>query len=155
MAKSVLRRVLVVCVVATCTRRAVSLPRAAEAAEKVESLESRERPESRGSGPTNAGFQEVTPGPSGEGMKRARQFLALEPLDDEVNQWEQDMAQGGLSAEEERKKWVAIVSGAVTFLLGGSYVLLNVMMDSTDWSGFAGERTLSAEDLQLLGKEMK
>lgn len=69
-------------------RRAVSLPRAAEAAEKailarkerthkvawseVESLESRERPESRGSGPTNAGFQEVTPGPSGEagGLRR-------------------------------------------------------------------------------------
>ena len=66
----------------------MSLPRAAEAAEKailarkerthkvawseVESLESRERPESRGSGPTNAGFQEVTPGPSGEagGLRR-------------------------------------------------------------------------------------
>ena len=30
--------------------------------------------------------------------------------------------------------------------LGGSYVLLNIFMDSTDWSGFAGEKTLSAED---------
>ena len=54
-------------------------------------------------------------------------------------------AGSGLTAEEERKKWVAIVSGAVTFLLGGSYVLLNVFMDSNDWSGFQGEKTLSAE----------
>ena len=30
--------------------------------------------------------------------------------------------------------------------MGGSYVLLNVYMDNTDWAGFAGERTLSAED---------
>ena len=90
---------------------------------------------------------------SGEGFKKARQFLALEPLDDEVNQWEADMkSTRGLTAEEERKKWVAIISGAVTFLLGGAYVLLNVAMDSTDWSGFAGERTLSASDLATLGK---
>ena len=89
---------------------------------------------------------------SGEGFKKARQFLALEPLDDEVNQWEADMkSTRGLTAEE-RKKWVAIISGAVTFLLGGAYVLLNVAMDSTDWSGFAGERTLSASDLATLGK---
>ena len=35
---------------------------------------------------------------------------------------------------------------ALAFQLGGSYVLLNVFMDNTDWSNFAGERTLSAED---------
>ncbi|CAE7845113.1 hypothetical protein AK812_SmicGene16419 [Symbiodinium microadriaticum] len=101
-------------------------------------------------GASVAGFQEVK---SGEGFKKARQFLALEPLDDEVNQWEADMkSTRGLTAEEERKKWVAIISGAVTFLLGGAYVLLNVAMDSTDWSGFAGERTLSPSDLAVLGK---
>mmetsp|Transcript_50601 Transcript_50601/g.110419 ORF Transcript_50601/g.110419 Transcript_50601/m.110419 type:complete len:168 (-) Transcript_50601:211-714(-) len=100
-----------------------------------------------------ASFEEVKPGGTGEGMKKARQFLALEPLDDEVNQWEADMKNNsGLTAEEERKKWVAIISGAVTFALGGSYVLLNIFMDSTDWSGFAGEKTLSAEDLKLLGQ---
>mmetsp|Transcript_70600 Transcript_70600/g.111677 ORF Transcript_70600/g.111677 Transcript_70600/m.111677 type:complete len:171 (-) Transcript_70600:212-724(-) len=100
-----------------------------------------------------ASFEEVKPGGSGEGMRKARQFLALEPLDDEVNQWEADMKNNsGLTAEEERKKWVAIISGAVTFALGGSYVLLNIFMDSTDWSGFAGEKTLSAEDLKLLGQ---
>ena len=30
--------------------------------------------------------------------------------------------------------------------------MLNVAMDSTDWSGFAGEKTLSAADLAVLGK---
>eukprot|EP00434_Breviolum_minutum_P029613 symbB.v1.2.026183.t1/scaffold2595.1/size75214/4 len=110
-----------------------------------------------GAGPAGArataSFEEVKPGGTGEGMKKARQFLALEPLDDEVNQWEADMKdKSGLTAEEERKKWVAIISGAVTFALGGGYVFLNIFMDSNDWSGFAGEKTLSAEDLRLLGQ---
>ena len=29
-------------------------------------------------------------------------------------------------------------------------MLLNIFMDSTDWSGFAGEKTLSAEDAGCL-----
>ncbi|CAK9039476.1 unnamed protein product [Durusdinium trenchii] len=63
-------------------------PRVARAAETQTKGAKSEKSNSARS---TADFEEVKPGSSGEGMKRARQFLALEPLDDEVNQWEADM----------------------------------------------------------------
>eukprot|EP00440_Ansanella_granifera_P022316 gb/GFBE01024238.1/.p1 GENE.gb/GFBE01024238.1/~~gb/GFBE01024238.1/.p1 ORF type:complete len:220 (+),score=46.52 gb/GFBE01024238.1/:1-660(+) len=95
------------------------------------------------------GIAEVPAAP--EGGKRLRQFLALEPLENEVNQWEADMATD-LTPEEERKKLIALATGSITFLLAGGYIILNLVMDNTDFTGFQGERTLSAEDLKMLGQ---
>lgn len=84
-----------------------------------------------------------------EGGKRLRQFLALEPLEDEVNQWEADM-KAPLTPDEENKKLVAIATGGTTFFLTGLYLVVNYYLENNDWSGFMGERTLSAEDLAML-----
>ncbi|CAE8724154.1 unnamed protein product, partial [Polarella glacialis] len=51
--------------------------------------------------------------------KRLRQFLALEPLDEEQdpsggNQWNKDMNDENLSGEEQRKKATALVTGGIS-----------------------------------------
>mmetsp|Transcript_102486 Transcript_102486/g.288313 ORF Transcript_102486/g.288313 Transcript_102486/m.288313 type:complete len:194 (-) Transcript_102486:210-791(-) len=85
----------------------------------------------------------------GSGGKRLRQFLALEPLDedDQSDQWAADMKAENLSDDEQRKKFVAILSGILSAILGVGYLLATFYVDSRDVLGDSG---LSQSDLAAM-----
>eukprot|EP00931_Biecheleriopsis_adriatica_P080919 TRINITY_DN54264_c0_g1_i1.p1 TRINITY_DN54264_c0_g1~~TRINITY_DN54264_c0_g1_i1.p1 ORF type:complete len:226 (-),score=50.30 TRINITY_DN54264_c0_g1_i1:52-729(-) len=92
------------------------------------------------------GIAEVAPEEKGPSMA---QFMGLEPVDgqeDAVAEW----SESGLTPEEERKKFTALWTGSLTFILTGGYIFLQLFMDNTDWAGFEGEKTLSAKDMAAL-----
>jgi len=83
-----------------------------------------------------------------DGGKRLKQFLALEPLDDDPgNQWEKDMQDSSLTAEEQRKKNTALITGAISLVFSFGYLLAVWIVENRDLSI---ETTLSAEDVATL-----
>eukprot|EP00933_Yihiella_yeosuensis_P082613 TRINITY_DN96552_c0_g1_i1.p1 TRINITY_DN96552_c0_g1~~TRINITY_DN96552_c0_g1_i1.p1 ORF type:complete len:203 (-),score=38.78 TRINITY_DN96552_c0_g1_i1:55-663(-) len=85
-----------------------------------------------------------------EGGKRLRQFLALEALDPDIDpgdQWAKDDRADGTTAEEQRKKLTAIVTGVISVLFGGGYMVATFFMDTRE---FEGETALSAQDVAIL-----
>jgi len=94
---------------------------------------------------------EATPEtPAPEGGKRLRQFLALEPLDDDPsdgNQWAVDMEDTQLTDEDQRKKNTALFTGGLSLLFAFGYLIFVYGIENRE---FVGETTLSAEDVAIL-----
>jgi len=94
---------------------------------------------------------EATPEtPAPEGGKRLRQFLALEPLDDDPsdgNQWAVDMEDKQLTDEDQRKKNTALFTGGLSLLFAFGYLIFVYGIENRE---FVGETTLSAEDVAIL-----
>merc|ERR1719410_3009303 len=84
-----------------------------------------------------------------KGGSRVKQFLALEPLEDDPgNQWDLDMASRSLTADEERKKFVAIFTGFLSLAAGALYIGGIYGMDNRE---FKDETYLSTEEVRMLG----
>jgi len=94
---------------------------------------------------------EATPEtPAPEGGKRLRQFLALEPLDDDPsdgNQWAVDMEDTQLTDEDQLKKNTALFTGGLSLLFAFGYLIFVYGIENRE---FVGETTLSAEDVAIL-----
>lgn len=89
-----------------------------------------------------------------EGGKRLRQFLALEPLDDdptEGNQWKVDSRDGDISDQDARKRATAIVTGLVSIGVTALYVFYVYTIENRDLTNnVAGG--LSSEEVALIEK---
>mmetsp|Transcript_44797 Transcript_44797/g.81728 ORF Transcript_44797/g.81728 Transcript_44797/m.81728 type:complete len:189 (-) Transcript_44797:31-597(-) len=89
--------------------------------------------------------------------KRIRQFLALEPVEDdpsEGNQWAVDSKSEKLSDDESRKKLTAIVTGSLTLFFGVAYFVIVFLAENRDPSEVEQVRSsaLSREEMALLGR---
>jgi len=90
---------------------------------------------------------------SSKGGSRVKQFLALEPLEDDPgNQWDLDMQSRSLTGDEERKKFVAILTGFLSISAGALYIGGIWSMDNRD---FKDETFLSKEEVAMLGTVAK
>mmetsp|Transcript_6191 Transcript_6191/g.16529 ORF Transcript_6191/g.16529 Transcript_6191/m.16529 type:complete len:223 (-) Transcript_6191:148-816(-) len=123
-------------------RRAAEAPAEAPA----EASTAAAAPEGSAAAPTDspAGMKKVE-----TGGKRLRQFLALEPLDDDPtggNQWEQD-EKSKLTDEEARKKLTALITGLISLAFAAGYAATVFFIDNVD---FKSETTLSKEEIAYL-----
>jgi len=85
----------------------------------------------------------------GKGGSRVKQFLALEPLEDDPgNQWDVDMASRSLTADEERKKFVAVLTGFLSLAAGALYIGGIYGMDNRE---FKDETYLTQQEVSMLG----
>merc|ERR1712129_153214 len=90
---------------------------------------------------------------SSKGGSRVKQFLALEPLEnDPGNQWDVDNASRSLTGDEERKKFIALFTGFLSLGAGLLYIGGIYSMDNRD---FKDETFLSKEEVALLGSAAK
>jgi len=84
-----------------------------------------------------------------DGGKRLKQFLALEPLEDDPtdgNQWGLDEKEE-LSGEDQRKKLTALITGGISLFFAFGYLVTVYVVENKD---FKDETSLSSADLQRL-----
>mmetsp|Transcript_40292 Transcript_40292/g.92649 ORF Transcript_40292/g.92649 Transcript_40292/m.92649 type:complete len:184 (+) Transcript_40292:52-603(+) len=92
-----------------------------------------------------------------EAPSRVRQFLALEPVENdpsEGNQWAVDSKSEKLSEDESRKKLTAIVTGSLTLFFGIAYFVIVFLAENRDPAQVEQVRSsaLSREEMALLGR---